>query len=113
MFKVIYYKLENGEIPVKNFIDSLPIKLQAKSLAGIALLQEKGTELRLPYSEHIKDGIFELRIKFSNDITRIFYFFIKDKKIILTNGYVKKQQKIDTAELEKALKYKKDYERRE
>ena len=28
--------------------------------------------------EYIDKGIFELRIKFSTDITRIFYFFIKD-----------------------------------
>ena len=41
------------------------------------------------------------------------YFFVKDNKIILTNGYIKKQNKMDTNEFEKAVKYKEDYERRE
>lgn len=58
------------------------------------------------------DGLFELRIKFSSDITRIFYFFVVDNKIILTNGFVKKAAKTPKGELELARKYKKDYERR-
>ena len=43
----------------------------------------------------------------------IFYFFIKDNKIILTNGYIKKQNKLDSNEFSKAVKYKEDYEMRE
>ncbi len=53
-----------------------------------------------------------MRIKFSSDISRIFYFFIVDNKIILTNGFVKKAMKTPKAEIELARKYKQDYERR-
>lgn len=48
------------------------------------------------------DGIFKLRIKQSSNISRILYFFFKDRKIILTNGFVKKAQKTSLGELKLA-----------
>ena len=94
-------------------INNLPMKIRVKAFASLKILSEYGNNLREPYSKYIDKGIFELRIKFSTDITRIFYFFIKDNKIILTNGYIKKQNKLDSNEFSKAVKYKEDYERRE
>jgi len=112
MFKIEFYETETGKIPVKDFLIELPLHLRTKATQEINLLQELGNELREPYSKHIKNGVFELRVKFSNDIARIFYFFFVGEKIILTNGFIKKTQKTPTGEIEKALKYKKDYERR-
>ncbi|MHB8063000.1 MAG: type II toxin-antitoxin system RelE/ParE family toxin [Ruminiclostridium sp.] len=96
----------------RGFLDSLSIKMRTKALSEINLLKEFGTQLREPYSKLLKDGIFELRIKFAGDITRIFYFFYVGNKIILTNGFLKKSQKTPPGEIEKALKFKADYERR-
>ena len=76
--------------------------MKAKVLWTITLLEEYGTKLRLPYSEYLEDDIFELRIKQSSDITRVLYFFYKDKRIILTNGFVKKSQKTPPGELKLA-----------
>ncbi len=112
MFEIEFYSLPNGEQPVRAFLDSLDIKMRAKSLYGLSILEEYGNRLREPYSKPIGDGLFELRIKFASDITRIFYFFVVDNKIILTNGFVKKTAKTPKAQLELARKYKADYERR-
>ena len=112
MWTVEYYETEKGEIPVYNFLNELPSKMRTKAFRGIGILQEKGIEIREPHSKHIQHGVYELRIKFSNDISRIFYFFYTDKKIILTNGFIKKTKKTPTLEIEKALEYKRDYERR-
>ena len=71
-----------------------------------------GVALREPHSKAMGDGLFELRIKFSSDISRIFYFFVVDNRIVLTNGFVKKTMKTPKAEIELARKYKADYERR-
>ena len=112
MFDIEFYSLPNGTKPVKEFIYSLDNKMRVKALDSISILAEYGSNLREPYSKHIKDGIFELRIKFSSDITRIFYFFRAGNKIIMTNGFIKKTQKTPPGEIELALKYKADYERR-
>lgn len=92
-FTVIFYEKENGEIPIEKFLDSLPIKMKAKVVGLIQILQEFGNELREPYSKHLGDGIFELRAKQGSDLSRVLYFFYLDKKIILTNGFVKKVKK--------------------
>jgi hypothetical protein len=37
--------------------------MSAKLVGLMEILEEKGTELRMPYSEHLEDGIFELYCK--------------------------------------------------
>ena len=112
MWQVEFYEKENGEIPVNDFLLSLNEKMRAKAAKEICILSEYGNRLREPYSKHIQEGIFELRIKFASDISRIFYFFFDGDKIILTNGFVKKTQKTPKEEIERAIKYKEDYQRR-
>ncbi len=92
-FTAIAYEKENGEVPVEEFLNSLDIKMRAKAFSMIGLLQEKGNLLREPFSKHLDDGIFELRCQEGNNITRVLYFFYYEKKIILTNGFIKKTQK--------------------
>ena len=108
-FTVIAYEKENGEVPVEDFLDSLDVKMKAKMFGMIGLLQEKGNQLREPYSKHLDDGIFELRCKFGNDITRVLYFFYYEGQIILTNGFVKKTQKTPSGEIELAKQRRSDY----
>ena len=112
MWEVIYYEKTSGECPVCAFIDSNAVKMRAKIMKEIGLLEEFGTELKMPYSKPIRDGLFELRIELGSDYTRIFYFFYTGKRIILTNGYLKKKNKAPESELERAFKYKADFERR-
>lgn len=61
MINVIFYHTPNGDCPIKNYLDSLSPKLRVKTMRSIMLLEEFGTELRLPYSRPLGDGIFELR----------------------------------------------------
>jgi phage-related protein len=112
VFDIEFYTLPDGRKPVEEFLDSLPAKMRIKAIDSLDLLEEYGNQLRLPYSKALSDGLFELRIKFSSDITRIFYFFYIGNKIVVTNGFVKKTQKTPQTELAKAQKYKQDYERR-
>lgn len=112
MFHVDFYQLPSGEKPVQRFLDGLDAKMRAKALYSITILEEFGNRLREPYSKSVGNGLFELRIAFAGDITRIFYFFVVDNKIILTNGFVKKTMKTPKEELERARAYKRDYERR-
>ena len=99
-------------MPVEIFIESTDIKMQARILSTIEVLREKGNLLRLPYSKYLDDGIFELRIMVGNNISRILYFFYLDRKIILTNGFVKKTQKTPRKEIMMAKKLISDYMKR-
>ena len=54
----------------------------------------------------------KMRAKVGSDITRVMYFFYIDRRVILTNGFVKKTKKTPLKELEKAKKYRQDYLRR-
>lgn len=110
MFDITFYRLPNGTAPVEEFLDSLNTKMRNKALDSLLILEEFGNTLREPYSKQIGNGLFELRIKFASDISRIFYFFYADNKIIVTNGFIKKTQKTPKAPLKLAQKYKADYE---
>ena len=108
-FEVEFYVNAKGEQPAKEFLLSLDMKMRAKMVNTISILQDNGYELREPYSKHLSEGIFELRAKVGSNITRVLYFFYVDKHIILTNGFIKKTQKTPIAEIEKAKKYRVDY----
>ena len=112
MYEIIFYDIESGRCPVQDFLDSLEPKMLAKTLRTIDLLEKNGPALRKPFSCYVESGIFEIRTKQGTNITRIFYFFFKEHKVILTNGYKKKSQKIPKEEIKLAKKYKLDYERR-
>jgi len=109
MWEIEMYETKSGLCPVLEFLEKIPKKMKAKALREINLLEEFGQEMREPFTKYVEDGVFELRIKLASDISRIFYFFYRNRKIILTNGFVKKTQKTPRKEIEKAKKYKKDY----
>ena len=93
MFEVEFYTTKDGKEPVAEFLDPLDCKMNAKLLGLMELLEEKGTELREPYSASLGDGIFELRCKLGSNITRALYFFYVGKRIVITNGFIKRHRK--------------------
>ena len=109
LFDVEYYEKEDGTFPAEEFILSLDSKMQAKMFRELDLLETFGNQLREPHSKPLGDGIYEIRAKVASDITRVLYFFVVNKKIILTNGFVKKTQKTSDSEITLAKKYRKDY----
>ena len=108
-FEIIFYKTDSGEEPVKDFLKSLDTKMRAKMLLSVRIVKEKGYQARMPYSEELEDGIFELRAKVGSDISRVLYFFVIGRKIVLTNGFIKKTQKTPRSEIERAKRYRADY----
>lgn len=116
IYKLELYQKEDGKIPVMEFLLSLSPKLRAKAIRDIELLQIYGNELKEPYVKPVKGrryrGIYELRIKFSNDIARIFYFTYQSDRYVLLHGFIKKTMKAPPGELDRALRYMEDYRRR-
>ena len=105
MYHIIYY-FENNKSPVVEFIQNQNPKEQAKILREIDLLEEFGLFLGMPHIRKMKStkSIWELRIKHSSNIFRIFFFTIKDSKLVLLHGFRKKSNKTPKKELDIALK---------
>jgi phage-related protein len=95
----------------KEFLDSLEPKLRAKSYRTIQMLTQFGPVLTLPHSRKIvgtKD-LYELRVQQGNNICRLFYFYHDERIYIVLSGFIKKQQRTDTKEIEKALAIRRKY----
>lgn len=108
-YEIEFFTRFNGECPVEQFLDSLDEKLSSKMLRLIMLLEENGNELREPYSKYIGDGIFELRVNHSSNAVRVLYFFVVGRKIVITNGFIKKTNKTPKCEIKIAKKYRNEY----
>lgn len=112
MYNVIYFKSKRGETPALEFLDKLSVKAQAKIRKQILLLSYEGPNLKRPYADYLRDGIYELRVKFSPNDYRLIYFFFQKENIVLAHGFGKKSAKVPENEIEKALKYKLEFEQR-
>ena len=73
---------------------------------------ESLTNIPSKFFKHIEGvkGLFELRISWEGKAYRIFCFFDKGNKIILCNGFIKKDQKTPKQEIIKAIKIKEEYQ---
>ena len=109
IFTVEYYESDDGSYPVETFILAQSPKMQAKIFRSLMLLEQFGNQLREPYSKHLRDGIYELRTRQGSDITRVLYFFFVDRRIILTNGFVKKTTETPPEEIKTAMDRRKRY----
>ncbi|MCR5067826.1 MAG: type II toxin-antitoxin system RelE/ParE family toxin [Erysipelotrichaceae bacterium] len=87
--------------------------MRAKVYEYLVLLMNEGNELRPPYSQLVESGIYEIRIRQSSNIISILYFFYSGKRIILTNGFVKKTQKTPPEEIQLAKARRKRFLERE
>ena len=112
-FEVVFYDKTDGTEPAKDFLNSLDIKMMSKMARVIAMLQINGPSLREPYSKPLSDGIFELRAQVGSDISRVLYFFLVSRRIVLTNGFIKKTPKTPPNEIERAKNYRTEYLSRE
>jgi len=108
-WRVLYYETSEGKCPVREFIDSRQGRDQAKLLALISYLQDKGPTLPRPYADLLEDGINELGIRLSGDQFRVLYFFCFQRFIVLTHAFAKVTAKVPRAEIQKVKKYRSDF----
>ncbi len=97
--------------PAYAFISSLNPKMKAKVYRGIDLLKLFGFRLCEPHAKTLKnaEGLKELRVKVATDICRLFYFHHNEKLYVCTSGYIKKTDKTDEQEIQRALRIRNDF----
>lgn len=109
VYRIYYYIDSKSRMPVKDYIDSLSKKEQAKIFNYTEMLKNKEGYLDEPYAKHIKGKIRELRVDFSHNRHRIFYFVFTGKRIILLHAFLKKTAKTPKQEINKAIKNYQNY----
>ena len=110
MRTVNFYRLPIGNSPVEEFLDSLTGKQAQKVLWVLQLIEELDGVPRQYFKKLVgREGIWEVRIQFGNDIFRLLGFFDGGTLLILTNGFTKKTQKTPPQEIALAVRRKNDY----
>jgi hypothetical protein len=79
-----------------------------EALQLFKLMAEEGKILNITKFCHEGDGIYAFKPK----PHRFLCFFFVGKKIIVTNGFEKKQDDLPKTEKERAMRYHKDYKTR-
>ena len=103
-FDVCYFKDENGNEPVREYIQDLTEPNRAKVYAYLQHLSEAGYQLKRPWGDYLGDKteLYELR----PGRNRILYFFLHRNKVILLHAFLKKTQEIPEKEKERAMRRK-------
>jgi len=109
-FTIEFYKSSTGKCPVRDFLDELkktdPYDFAAV-MAGLAKLRNRDYH-RPPLSKSIGNDLLELR-HVGKLNTRIIYFFMKGRRIILVHGIRNKAMKIPAQDLTVSLQRKTDW----
>jgi phage-related protein len=108
-YTCIFYETADGRKPAEEFIESLDQNTQDKFILKQQLLQDFGPQLRYPHTDHLREGLFELRFRGKEGQIRVLFFFFYGKRIIFTHGFIKKAQKAPRKEIELAEARRKDF----
>ncbi|MCG6537423.1 MAG: type II toxin-antitoxin system RelE/ParE family toxin, partial [Syntrophales bacterium LBB04] len=102
------YTIEYFHSNVKNDIENWPDGILADYARLVELLLEFGSNLRLPHSRAMGDGLFELRPRGREGIGRALYCFVIGQRIVMLNAFIKKTQETPEKELRIARKRMKE-----
>lgn len=100
-WEIEYYVTPGGQEVVKDFIDGLQVADQAKLGRNLDLLEQYGHNLGMPHAKPLGNSLMELRVRSgrSRQEVRVFYIFVKHRRIYLLHGFVKKTQATPKTEL--------------
>lgn len=106
---IIFYRDEDGRVPLLDWLDGLPDKARLKCLARLQRLETLGHELRRPEADYLRDGIYELRASLQGVQYRMLYFFHKTQAIVVSHG-LQKEREVPAVEIGRAIGRKRQLE---
>ena len=114
MYEIEFYEDKNGKSEVADYIKKLNTKAATskecrvnfnKIVAYMDMLEELGTRVGEPVTNHVAGEMGELRpLK-----NRFLYAYYKDNRFIILHHFIKKTQKTPKHEIEQAKRNLKDY----
>ncbi|MBI5215275.1 MAG: type II toxin-antitoxin system RelE/ParE family toxin [Ignavibacteriae bacterium] len=110
MREIVFYKTRSGNSPVREFLDELPGKIAQKVTWVLSLIEELDSVPKQYLKKLIgTDDIWEVRVQSGNDVLRLLGFFDGGRFVVLTNGFIKKSQKVPLEEIRLAERRKQEY----
>lgn len=98
-WKITYYNRA-----VFDEIMALPKTTKARYVALTDMMMRYGSNIGMPHTKAMGDGLFEMRIKGQDNIARVFYCTQKNKNIVVLHSFIKKTQRTPKKEIEIARK---------
>jgi phage-related protein len=95
--RVLFYRTESGTEPVREWLKSMQEENRKSIGEDIRAVQFKWP-LGLPLIRKIEAGLWEIRSRVKDGIVRIF-FTVREDRLILLHGFVKKSQATPQLEL--------------
>src|SRR6266478_5522683 len=89
---VVFYRDDEGRVPLLEWLDDLPRKAQDKCRVKIERLRELGHELRRPEADFLREGIYELRVRLQRVNYRMLYFFHGNTAAVVSHGIRKEDE---------------------
>ena len=105
-WKILFCDAEVKQCPVADFMNSCKTEHQIKLLHFFELLEEMGPNLPRPYSDTLRNGIHELRIKLSGEQYRLLYFFCYEKYIIFFDAFPKYTYRVSDKYIRNTINYR-------
>src|SRR5438445_12896845 len=106
--KVVFFKTETGNEPVRDWLKSLA-KEECKTIGADILTVQYAWPVGKPLVDNLGDGMWEVRSRLENHRIALTLFAFVYEEIVLLHGFIKKQQKTPQVELGLAKKRKKQY----
>lgn len=107
--EIFFFRQADTSVPLLDWLNDLPLKVQAKCIERIDRLGELGHELRRPEADFLRDGISELRASYQGVHYRMLYFFAGKAVVVLSHGLTKERE-VPAKEIDLAMKRKKQVE---
>jgi len=90
-------------------LESLPADMRARFVRVSNLIETLGLErVGLPHVRHLRDRLWEIRMKGKDGISRALYVTAARKRVVVVRVFIKKTQKTPRREIELALERAKE-----
>lgn len=105
----IYWYRQGAQVPMRTWLDSLTSRSQIRCVASMTLLSIHGHAMRRPAVAHLREGLYELRIRDGRLHMRVLFFFDGVGVVVMTHGFIKKTATVPERELALARRRREAY----
>jgi phage-related protein len=101
--RVVFFKTEGGQEPVREWINTLPREEQ-RLIGKRILAVQYGWPVGLPLVRKLEEDLWEVRVTLDKRIARVLFTVREGVLMLLLHGFIKKSQKTSKEDLDLARK---------